>query len=286
MNMDRRSLLAIVPIVVILGIFWTQLLSPARAEVKATQAEVVEAAARRDAAVAAATAAEQARRSYPSDYASVKKLATAVPADEDVAALVRGLDSLAHAYKLDFRTIELGEAVAPEPASKPAAAAPDAAGGDAKAGGEAGAPAGEPTPAGEGDGAAKGTDATAGTDGAATQAPAGTAVGAAGLLTMPFTFSAEGSYLPLQRFLRALHARARHAGEQIEVEGRLLTIDGFSFIAGRDGFPQLGALVSATAYLEPDPGGVIDRSTAKAPASAPATATAPVTPLPAPGAAG
>ena len=76
MSIDRRSLLGIVPVVAILGAFWFVLLAPARGEVKATQAEVVQAAARRDAAVATATAAEQARRSYPSDYASVAKLAT------------------------------------------------------------------------------------------------------------------------------------------------------------------------------------------------------------------
>jgi len=116
------------------------------------------------------------------------------------------------------------------------------------------------------------------------QAPAGAAVGSAGLLTMPFTFTAEGSYLPLQRFLKALHARGKHAGDRVVVNGRLLTIDGFSFVAGRKGFPQLGAIISATAYLEPEPGGVIARSTAKTPATA--IATAPVAPVPIQGAPG
>jgi hypothetical protein len=280
MSLTARSLLALLPIVAILGALWFGLLSPARAEVTATEAELVQATSRRDSAVAAAAQAEQARQHYPRDYASLARLARAVPADEDVAALVRGLDSLARANRLDVRTIALSEAESAKPA---AASAPDAAASDgAGAGGEkAGGKAGSTPPAGNP--AAAGTDA-AGTDGAAVaQAPAGAAVGSAGLLTMPFTFTAEGTYLPLQRFLRALHARAKHAGERVKVNGRLLTIDGFSYVAGREGFPQLSAIISATAYLEPDPGGIIDRSTPQAPATALMPATAP---LPLQGAAG
>lgn len=261
MNMDRRSLLGLVPVVLILGTFWFVVLAPTRSELKATQAEALQASARRDAATVAAAAGEQARRSYPRNYASVVSLAEAVPPDEDAAALVRGLDSIARANKLDFRTIALSGAVAGEPA--PA---------------KADAPAGTDPPAA--------TDAPAGGEGAGAvaQAPAGAAVGSAGLLTMPLTFTAEGDYLSLQRFLKALHASAGHANEKLRVGGRLLTIDGFSFVAGREGFPQLVALVSATAYLEPDPGGVIERSTRRRPA--PTAAAAATTAPPAAGAAG
>lgn len=280
MSLNPRSLLALLPIAAILGAIWFVLLSPTRAEVTATDAALVQATARLDGAVAAAAQAEQVRLRYQPDYASLARLARAVPAEEDVAALVRGLDSLARANGLDFRTIALSEAVAAEPAAASAqgAAASDGAGGDGETPGEQ---AGSTPPAG--DDAAAGADAAAGTNVAAVaQAPAGAAVGTAGLLTMPFTFTAEGRYLPLQRFLRALHARARHAGERVMVNGRLLTIDGFSYVAGREGFPQLSAVVSATAYLEPDPGGIIDRSTP----TAPATALTPATPLPVQGAAG
>ena len=82
-------------------------------------------------------------------------------------------------------------------------------------------------------------------------------------MTMPFTFTADGGYLPFQRFLKALHARARHAHGRIVVDGRLLTIEGFSLAAGRRGFPSVRALVSATAYLEPDPAGGIAGATAR-----------------------
>lgn len=287
MNFSPRSLLGLVPVVLILGAFWFVVLAPARSEVKATQAQVLEATARRDAAAATAAAAEQARLSYRRDYASVRSLAEAVPPDEDVAALVRGLDSIARANKLDVRTIALNDAVAEEPA--PEAAAPPAEG---ATGGEGGAPAKTDAPAGTapsaGTEAPAGTAPPAGTDapaGAVAQAPPGAAVGEAGLLTMPFTFTAEGDYLSLQRFLKGLHARAGNRNGKLRVDGRLLTIDGFSFVAGRKGFPQLTALVSATAYLEPDPGDVIAHSTQRTPAADAAPAAA-APAAPAPGAAG
>jgi hypothetical protein len=312
MNINRGSLLGLVPVVAILAAFWFLVLAPTRAEVSSTQTQVLQATTRRDGDVATAAAAERARLHYPRSYASVARLARAVPVDEDVAALVRGLDSLARANKLDFRTIALSEAVPTKAPATPSAATGGAGGAPSTpgtgaattpaAGATAPSAAGTTAPAAAGTTtapAAAGTTtapaaagATAGTSGAAAaQAPPGEAVGAAGLLTMPFTFTAEGGYLALQRFLEALHAGAGHHGGRITFDGRLLTIDGFSYVAGRKGFPQLAALVSATAYIEPDPGGVIARSTARVPASAPAApapagGVLPSTPAPAQGAAG
>jgi len=277
---NRGSLLGLVPVVLILGAFWFLVLSPTRGEVKATEIELLQATTRRDAAAVTAATAERARRDYPRDYASVVSLAEAVPPDEDIAALVRGLDSIARANKLDVRTIALSGAVAEEPAPQAAGPAAGSAGG-----GEGAAPA--KTDGATATGAAAGTNAPAGDGaGAVAQAPAGAAVGSAGLLTMPFTFTAEGGYLSLQRFLKALHARAGHVNGQIRVDGRLLTIDGYSFVAGRKGFPQLAALVSATAYLEPDPGGVIAHSTRRRPATATPAPAAAQAAAPAAGAAG
>ncbi len=285
MKLSPRSLLGLLPVAAILGAFWFVVLAPARADVTATQVQLVQATARRDGALATVAAAEQARLRYARDYASVARLARAVPVEEDVAALVRGLDSLSRANRLDFRTIALSGAVAATPATPPAA--PDAAGGESSSAEGGGEKPAEGDAGGDAGGeAAKGGDGAAATDGAVVaQAPAGAAVGSAGLLTMPFTFTVEGSYLPLQRFLKALHARGRHTtGDRVKVNGRLLTIDGFSLVAGREGLPQLSAIISATAYLEPEPGGVIVRSTAEAPASA--IAGAPVAPAPMVGAAG
>jgi hypothetical protein len=302
MNLNRRSLLGLLPVLAILAAFWFLVLAPARAEVSSTQAQVLQATTRRDGAAATAAVAEQARLHYPRSYASIARLARAVPVDEDVAALVRGLDALARAHKLDFRTIALSEAAPTKAPAMQSAAAGAAGGAPSTSGAGAGsthaagttAPAaGAATaPAAAGATAPAAAGATAGSSGAAAaQAPPGAAVGEAGLLTMPFTFTAEGGYLALQRFLEALHAGAGHHGGRITVKGRLLTIDGFSYVAGRKGFPQLAALVSATAYIEPDPGGVIARSTPRVPASAPAAAAPaggllPSAPAPAQGAAG
>jgi hypothetical protein len=279
MSSRRGSLLALLPAVVILGGAWFLVLAPTRSETSAAQAKLVQATARYDAARAAAALAEQARIDYPSNYAGVAQLAKAVPFDEDVAALVHGLDTIARAHEIDFRAIKLSGADTQDPAPAPAPAGDTnakAAGADGQAAGADAQAAGANGQATGAEGTAAGADATAPPAGesdlAATAAAA--PVGAAGLVTMPFTFTADGGYLPFQRFLQALHARARHANGRIVVEGRLLTIDGFSLAAGRKGFPSVRALVSATAYLEPDPEGVIAGATARAPA--PATTAAPV----------
>jgi hypothetical protein len=273
MTSARRLVMVVLPVIVIVGGFWHFLLAPTRAKTAAVQTQVDQATASLDAARATAGVAQQARARYPQDYTALKRLAEAVPIDEDVAALVHGLDAVARANDIDFRAIQ----IAPPPAdAAPATAVPAAPAGDAagkadaataKSGAAKGDAAAPPAPAAS-------TDATV-----PAQAPAGATVGSAGLVTMPFTFTADGAYLAMQRFLKALHGRAKHAHGQISVNGRLLTLDGFSLAAGRHGFPKVKALVSATAYLEPDPGGVIAGSTRRAPAPATAPVTTPAQPL-------
>ena len=69
---------------------------------------------------------------------------------------------------------------------------------------------------------------------------------------MPFSFTFDGGYADLQRLLKAMKNAARRDGDgTFKISGRLLTVDGFSLLAGRGGFPKLKALVSATAYVEP-----------------------------------
>lgn len=278
----RRAILGLLPLVAGVFGFWHFLVAPTRAETVRVRVQLISAVAARDAAIAEADAAQQARTHYPTDYATLVRLADAVPVDEDAAGLVRGLDAVARASEIDLRAIALSVPVADAPPAPAAGAAPAArAGTEGAAGGTAeGAPRGA---------AGEGAAAPAGEAGATApaQAPPGAAVGAAGLLTMPFTFTADGGYLAVQRFLKVLHARAGHASGRIRVDGRLLTIDGFSFAAGREGFPQIKAMVSATAYLEPDPSGVITGATAQAPATAapaaaPRAPVAPVTRSPAP----
>ena len=232
MTSQRSLVLGAVGAVALIAAFWFLVMAPKRDEIAVADAAVAQAEVRRDAAAAAAAQAEQARGRYQDDYATVARIGKAVPQDDDIASLVYQLESIAKQHRVDFRAVKLtGQTAAPAPA-----------------------PAAEPAPAAGGKDADEGAKSQTQPQAAApvvAQPPPGAVVGTAGLLTVPFTFTFDGDYLKLQRFLKAIDGLANGEGERITVRGRLLTVDGFSLTAARDGFPKLSALVSATAYLAP-----------------------------------
>lgn len=242
--------------VVLMAAFWLLLLAPKRSEISAAKDKITQAESRRDAAVAAAAQAEQARAGYQTNYATVARLGKAVPADDDVASLVYQLETIARANKIDFRAVKLTGAGAAAPAATTTAATPAKDAGEKKDG------VSDPSAA-----------SAAPVAPVVAQPPPGTVVGTAGLLTVPFTFTFDGDYLKLQRLLKAINGLARNDKNQIKVQGRLLTVDGFSLAAGPDGFPKLKALVSATAYLTPAAGEPSTATTPQGPAGASAGAT-------------
>jgi hypothetical protein len=74
------------------------------------------------------------------------------------------------------------------------------------------------------------------------------------------------------RFLHNVDRFVRLQDGQVMVSGRLLTVDGISLTAGRDGFPSVKATLTATAYLLPADEGATAGATAAGPAgSQPAT---------------
>jgi hypothetical protein len=105
-------------------------------------------------------------------------------------------------------------------------------------------------------------------------------VGAAGLTTMPFEFDFQGGFFRLQDFLARLDRFTNVRGEDINVRGRLLTVDGFELAAADPSFSSMTAKVRATAYLLPGDEGLLAGATP----AGPATATS--SPVPAAGAAG
>ncbi len=240
MSAQMRIIAGIAAVVAVMAGFWFMVLAPKRVDLSAASDSIAQAESRRDAAVAAVAQAEQAKSRYRRDYATVARLGKAVPADDDVASLVYQLETIARANKIDFRAVKLTGAAAAAPAAVPANAA---AAGTADTKGESTDKKGE-----------EGAEPAATTAVApvVTQPPPGAVVGPAGLLTVPFTFSFDGDYMKLQRLLKAINGLAKHDKRQITVQGRLLTIDGFSLAASPDGFPKLKATVSATAYIVPE----------------------------------
>lgn len=254
MSAQTRMIAAVAAVIALMAGFWFLVLAPKRTEISAAKAKTAQAETRRAAAVAAAGQADQARAGYQSDYATVARLGKAVPADDDVASLVYQLETLARANKIDFRAVKLTGAGAAAPAAATDAAAATTSEGEKKDGES------DPTAA-----------STAPVAPVVAQPPPGAVVGTAGLLTVPFTFTFDGDYMKLQRLLKAINGLAVNKKQQIKVNGRLLTVDGFSLAAGPEGFPKLKALVSATAYIVPD----AESTTAATPPPAGATAGSP-----------
>jgi hypothetical protein len=245
---QRSLVLGVVGMVALVAAFYFLALAPKREQISVADDGIAQAEQRRSVAATAVAQAERARAGYQDDYATVARIGKAVPQDDDIASLVYQLETIAEKHDVDFRALKLtGQTEAPAPAAEQA---PDDA--DAKKD-EKGEEATEP-------------EATTPVAPVVAQPPPGAVVGTAGLLTVPFTFTFDGDYLKLQRFLNDVDGLANGKGEKISVRGRLLTVDGFSLAAAQEGFPKLKALVSATAYLAPPS----DSPTA---ASAPAGAT-------------
>ncbi|MGH2951055.1 MAG: hypothetical protein ACRDKX_03320, partial [Solirubrobacterales bacterium] len=116
------------------------------------------------------------------------------------------------------------------------------------------------------------------TEAAAAVLPIGSTVGPAGLPVMPYDLDFRGSFFDIADFMAGLDGLVRLKGDGVGVDGRLLTVDGFTLSGDqRTGFPFLEADLHVTTYVAPADQGL----TAGATPQAPATATTPATPTPA-----
>jgi Tfp pilus assembly protein PilO len=104
--------------------------------------------------------------------------------------------------------------------------------------------------------------------------PPGATVGTAGFPTMPFSFSFTGSFFDMQKFLKSIDALTTVKGDDINVRGRLLTVDGVGLTAGPKGFPDVAATVVATSYLLPADEGLTGTASSTTPATTTAGSTA------------
>jgi hypothetical protein len=306
-----KIIIGVVAGFVAIAAYWLLLLSPERKKADDLNKQVAAQHQTLQQAEADATASQAARASYAADYATVARLGKAVPIDDDVPSLVYELQSASSHAGVDFRAIRVaaGGAAGAAPTPTPAPSTPPAGGSGGSAGGSKSTPPasggkGTTTAPTTGQPAAKGAPATgAGSSGAAssgstasgaskggasapaasapaTQAaaaglPPGATVGPAGLVTMPFTFTFEGDFFHLSDFFRKLERFIQSSPSRLQVNGRLLTVDGISLSASQGGFRHVKADVVATAYLLPDAQGLMGGATPTGPAqSAVGTAAA------------
>jgi Tfp pilus assembly protein PilO len=272
MNMtarDRKLLLLLAPVLAVAA-FYFLILAPKRTESAAVADQLAQAEAARDTAQAAATQVAGSKEAFSRDYATVIRLGKSVPAKVDMPSLLVQLDDAAKGTGIDFVSIQTGERTgapaAPAPAASTgpnAAGAPPAESGAGKAAQAAGNAANASAPAG----AAGATSTTATPE---------------GLESVPLDFEFTGSFFDLADFFHDMKRFVRVANDKVVVNGRLITIDSFSFDAGST-FPKLKAAVHATVYLAPKSEGTTAGATPQGPAPAapaeqPQSASVPTTP--------
>jgi hypothetical protein len=91
---------------------------------------------------------------------------------------------------------------------------------------------------------------------------------------MPFSFTFQGSFFHLADFFRKLDRFISARPGKLQVNGRLLTVNGVSLSAGPKGFPQVEASIVATAYLLPGAEGLLNGASPTGPASPSGSAAA------------
>jgi Tfp pilus assembly protein PilO len=207
-----RIVLVVVAALAVLGGFYMTVLKPIRADLAELDEQRTQAEQRRDTALADLNAATTARAAYRRDTATLALLGKAVPADDGVPSLLYQVEGAAKKSGVTFDTVKVGEGGA-------ATAAP-AAGTAA-----AGAAAADPTP--------------------------GTSEGPEGLQALPLKITFQGQFFKLEKFLSQVHRFARVDGERVDIEGRLLTIEGVKLTPGASGLPTLTAEITAKAYVAP-----------------------------------
>ena len=308
---DRKILLAIIPIVVVLA-YWFLLLAPKREAASQASKDLTEQTERRDNVKAQAELARGAETDFAADYTQMVRLGKAIPSGVDMPSLIVQLDSAAAGTGIRFTRIATGErdpaaavaAPAPAPASgsTPAAdaggeqaqSAPgsaaesanntaQAASQQADAASQSGVEASDTqtsTSSGSGlpiGGGAAGT----GTAGAAGTAPAG-------LETVPLELEFVGNFFNLADFFHDIKRFVRVANKNVVVSGRLVTVEGVKFSSDPELFPKITAEIKATVYLSPKAQGTTAGATPQGPAGAPGTQSTPAstpagtTPSPAP----
>ncbi|HET8639860.1 MAG TPA: hypothetical protein VFL89_06390, partial [Solirubrobacterales bacterium] len=116
------------------------------------------------------------------------------------------------------------------------------------------------------------------TEVAASLLPLGASVGPAGLAVMPYEITFNGNFFDVADFIGGLDSLVKTNDAKVVVDGRLLTIDGFTLKADQEkGFPFLAASFELTSYLTPPEPGVTGGATTEAPPTSAATPAATTT---------
>lgn len=267
---DRAVMLGLL-IVGLGAAFWFFALAPKReeaAELERTAATLRDEVAAQEALVTAARAAQD---NYERNYASLVVLGKAAPADGDTPSLLEQLIAISGKAEIAFDSLTLAEAPEELPATGAEQTTADGAG--------EGAPA-----AGEGEAATPvaAVPVVPATEADAASLPLGAVVGAAGFGVLPYTLEFSGDFFQAADLLKGIDALVGSGRKKVDVDGRLVTVNGFT-MKQNDDTGRLDTTLSVSTYVLPSSQGLTAGATETAPPeSVPAPVAAPVSATPAP----
>jgi Tfp pilus assembly protein PilO len=282
---DKAVVLGVVVAIVLAG-FYLKVLSPKREKAASLSKEITELQAKVDQQKQAADFAEEARRNFPTYYGRLVVLGKAVPADSDTSSLLVQVNTVANRTGVDFNGLQLSASSSDTSTASPAAAASSTASTAATSSSASGTDttgtsttgdSSTPPTTSSSTSTAGATTPMAATEATAANLPIGASVGSAGLPTMPYDLTFEGSYFQVANFLKGVDDLVHLRGSaQVAADGRLLTINGFALKPAEAATPDTSApnagtnnllvTLAVTSYVTPGTQGLTAGATPGGPA--------------------
>jgi Tfp pilus assembly protein PilO len=250
---SNKAIIGMVVVAVLAAAFWILLLSPKREQASELASEVEGQQAALVQAQSQVTEATAAREEFPNDYRQLVVLGKAVPANDETASLLVELNRVADHAGVSFDSLQLsstGSEVAPEAGLAPEASATSAV---------------------------TTSSTVPPTEAEAALLPLGATIGSAGLGVMPYNLVFTGNFFQVADFIHGVDSMVHTDKSEVGVDGRLVTLDGFSLTEGpSEGSTGLEATFAVTTYLVPPDQGLTAGATAASPAT-PVETAAPTT---------
>jgi Tfp pilus assembly protein PilO len=275
---DKKIIFLLVPLVLVLG-YWFLVLAPKRKEASTIGTQLTQAQSKRDTAESQLSHLMAAKNSFATDYATVIRLGKSVPTGLDMPSLMVQLNTAAKGTGISFWKVEAGQrSAAPTGASTPpgGGSGPTGQGSPpAQSGtGQTAQNAANNVNSANAQNGANAAAANGGANGAAATGGGGqSSSGAQGLDSVPLKFEFRGNFFNLADFFHRMKRFVRVVNDEIQVNGRLITIDSVTYDDTQTIFPTIKASVAATVYLSPAAEGLTDGATPQGPATAPASST-------------
>jgi Tfp pilus assembly protein PilO len=291
---ELMILVSLVCVALIAG-FYVLAIGPKRNEAASLKSDIDQLHATLAQAQQSVATGEAAQKSFGSDYRKLVVLGKAVPTDGDQASLLIQLQRLADRSGVGFQSIDLSDSSASSSAAAPAPTTPAPTTPAPATPAPSGSTASTSTPTSSTTSTSSTSTAPAAaptataTEATAAVLPIGASIGPAGLPVMPYELKFTGGFFQIADFMQKVDGMVHLRHGSVSVDGRLLTVDGFTLASqltdpaatGAAGASDtLTADLSVTTYLTPADQGITAGASPAGPAPPTTTTAAGTTPAP------